>query len=343
MNISTACMYSSPGNIRILWEITNRCNANCQHCCNDSAINKDSINELSQKRLTELFEEAKMFGVNQMYLTGGEPLLRDDFFNILYEARIRFKKTIISSNGYYIDRNVAMEFKRVKPDYVMLSLDSTSASLHDQNRRLIGLHDKVCAAINILSSVLVPVRVNITITQFNYKELDKLAYLSKELGAEMVLFSTFVPVGRGSNQINLFLDDSQIKEIEIEIEKIKKQNIGLEIKYKRTKQMGTALEECPGADSYFYITSDGRISPCPWICRLDEEYISTNTLKENSFVDVVNSHSVQKFREFIKSRNLNHNCNPCSITNCGHGCPALAKIYDHKYSGFDPYCWEYIK
>jgi len=290
-----------------------------------------------------LFEEAKKFGVNQMYITGGEPLIRDDFFNILYEARKRFKKTIISSNGFYIDKNASIELKRIKPDYVMLSLDSISATLHDQNRKLDGLHNKVCAAIELLSSVNVPVRINITVTQFNYKEIDKLAYLSKELGAEMVLFSTFMPVGRGNKHTSLFLNDLQINEIENEIEVIKKRQIGVEIKYKRTKQLGVALEECPGADSYYYITAEGKIAPCPWICRLDDKFISTITLKDYSFFELVKSDSISQFRDFVKNRNQTHKCTPCNITNCGHGCPALAKIYDHDYSGFDPYCWEYRK
>jgi len=343
MNFSTACMYSSPGNKRILWEVTNRCNANCKHCCNSSSQENPSDNEISANRFTELFEEIKDYGVNQMYLTGGEPLIRSDFFDILFEARKRFKKTILSSNGFYIDRSEALEFKKIKPDYVMISLDSANASIHDTNRNLIGLHDKACRSISLLSSYSVPVRVNVTITKFNYLELEELASLSNNLGAEMILYSTFVPVGRGKLQNDLFLNDYQLIEIEKEINDLRNKIVNIDIKYKRDRVIGTPLEECPGIDSYFYITSEGHISPCPWICRLDNRFISSISTKLYSFKETLNSIELSNFRIFIKDRKENHNCNPCKIQNCGHGCPALAKIYDKNYSGFDPYCWEYRK
>jgi len=93
----------------VVYECNRRCNLNCEHCYID-ANNKD-YDELSLGEIKSLINDLSQMGVYVLGLVGGEPILRDDIFDILNYARSKNLATSISTNGTLIDRNMAKKFK----------------------------------------------------------------------------------------------------------------------------------------------------------------------------------------------------------------------------------------
>ncbi|MEM3796084.1 MAG: radical SAM protein, partial [Archaeoglobaceae archaeon] len=102
----------------IVWNITNRCNLNCLHCY---ARANTRLKELSTEECKKIVNELAEFGVPVILFSGGEPLLREDIFEIAEYARDRNIKIVLSTNGTLIDETLADKLRVF--DYVGISLD----------------------------------------------------------------------------------------------------------------------------------------------------------------------------------------------------------------------------
>ncbi len=338
------CVFSlKEGQKRILWEITNKCNVSCKHCC--SKATKDGLkNELGYKRLEEIATEIANAGFNQVYFTGGEPLLKEHFIDLLTYVRDIFNSVIFVTNGLIIDKNIADSIAKTKVNYVCVSIDSISPCKHNKLRNFEGLYEKACETVKLLLQRGVPVRVSFTITNENYNELESAYDLAKSLNANALLISYFWPVGYGSIHPELTISNNTRQELEERLQLLKERvNVDkstTEIKHKRFGIFGRTqigLEDCPGGVDFLYITANGKVGPCPWVCKLDHCYTSFKTLNKNSFREVYSSEEIYEYRKMVSEREKIHNCKQ-RIENCGHGCPALAKVNKGSYMKFDPFC-----
>jgi len=343
METSQACIFFlSAGKKRVLWEITNKCNARCKHCCSNST-EEGLPNELSSQRITKLLEELRNFGFNQIYFTGGEPLLKHNFINTLTHTRQLFDDVVLSTNGGVIDENIADKIATIGLDYVSVSIDSFSSEKHDIFRGgTCGLHNRACNAVKLLSSRGVRVIVACTITNENSEELENMLQLAKTLNANALLTQFFLPVGRAVDYKEFFISGDKRKTLEEKIyylkQKCESETNPIKIKYKRFLNKGTPLEKCLGGDRFLYITAEGKVGPCPWICKIEPKYMSSNTLHEHSFESLFNSIEIQHFKDLLNKREQLHNYGACEIKDCKHGCPAIAKIYKGNFMEFDLFC-----
>ena len=180
----------------VIWNLIRRCNLTCKHCYALSA-DHDYAGELSLQEVFTVMDDLKAFGVPALILSGGEPLLRADIFEISARAREMGFYTGLSTNGTLIDAPMARRIADAGFDYVGISLDGLKAT-HDKFRRLEGAFDRSLAAIGHLDEVGVKVGLRYTMTAMNGHDLPALLDLMQEVGAHKFYFSHLNYAGRGN-------------------------------------------------------------------------------------------------------------------------------------------------
>ncbi|KAB2894860.1 MAG: heme d1 biosynthesis radical SAM protein NirJ, partial [Burkholderiaceae bacterium] len=144
-----------------------------------------------------VMDDLKAFGVPALILSGGEPLLRPDLFEIAARARSLGFYTGLSTNGTLIDAPLAARIAGAGFDYVGISLDGLRET-HDRFRRLDGAFDRSLAAIRHLATHGVKVGLRFTMTALNAHDLPALLRLMQDEGAHKFYFSHLNYAGRGN-------------------------------------------------------------------------------------------------------------------------------------------------
>ena len=135
-----------PGPV-VIWNLVRRCNLTCKHCYSISA-DIDFPGELSTEQVFEVMEDLKRFKVPVLILSGGEPLLRPDIFEISKRAKDMGFYVGLSSNGTLIDENNIQQIADIGYDYVGVSLDGIKDT-HDKFRQKKGAFDESLAGIRL--------------------------------------------------------------------------------------------------------------------------------------------------------------------------------------------------
>jgi radical SAM protein with 4Fe4S-binding SPASM domain len=174
----------------VVWNITNRCNLNCLHCY---AKANTRVVELSSEECKKIVNELAEFGVPMILFSGGEPLLRQDIFEIADYAKKRNIRVILSTNGTLIDESNVDEIKVF--DYVGISLDGIK--IHDKFRGLEGAFKKAIKALEVASDVTMT-GIRFTLTKYNFLELPDLVKLAKDLAVPRFCVYHLVPSGKAS-------------------------------------------------------------------------------------------------------------------------------------------------
>lgn len=180
----------------VIWNLIRRCNLTCKHCYALSA-DHDYAGELTLDEVFAVMEDLKAFDVPALILSGGEPLLRPDIFEIAARARAMGFYTGLSSNGTLIDRPMAERVAQAGFDYVGISLDGLQPT-HDKFRRMEGAFARSLAAVRHLGACGVKVGLRFTMTALNAHDLPHLLQLMKDEGANKFYFSHLNYAGRGN-------------------------------------------------------------------------------------------------------------------------------------------------
>jgi MoaA/NifB/PqqE/SkfB family radical SAM enzyme len=181
----------------VSWNVTAKCNLKCAHCYINAGEKKD-IDELSTDAAKLLIHQIAEVSKPLLILSGGEPLLRKDIFELIRYGTERGLKMAMGSNGMLIDDIVARKLKDAGITTVSISLDSSVPALHDQFRGVTGSWQRAVDAIKALKRNGVIVQVNTTVTQQNYNQIGDIFALAEKLGAENFHLFFLVPTGRGA-------------------------------------------------------------------------------------------------------------------------------------------------
>ncbi len=182
----------------VAWEITRSCNLFCAHC-RASADASQYRDELTTEDCYRLIDQILEVGRPIIILTGGEPLVRKDVFQIAQYTASRGLRVVMGTNGTLITKEVASQMKAIPVSRVGISLDFPAANLQDDFRGKVGAFDAVMAGIASARQAGVEIQINCTVTKLNVTYLDKLLSLALDVGA--VAFHPFllVPTGRGKS------------------------------------------------------------------------------------------------------------------------------------------------
>jgi radical SAM protein len=181
----------------VIWEMTQACDLNCMHCRASAQPLRHAL-ELSTIEAFNLVDQVANMSVPMFVLTGGDPLKRPDLQAIVRYARHRLVKTSLTPSATpLLTREAVFELKESGLMRVALSLDGSTAQLHDGFRGVAGSWKRTLDAVEWCHEAKLPVQMNTTMTRHNLHDLDNLFELLTSL--KVVLWSVFflVPTGRG--------------------------------------------------------------------------------------------------------------------------------------------------
>ncbi|HVN73921.1 MAG TPA: radical SAM protein [Methanoregula sp.] len=180
----------------VVWDFTHRCNLKCVHCYQDAQ--QALPDELSTEEAKQVIRELAKEGVVVIAFSGGEPLMRKDFFEIAAYAHQHEIYVALASNGTLITPEVADRIFRAGVDYVEVSIDGKDAASHDAMRGIPGAFDRSVAGIKNCVAKGIFTCIATTVTSANYDELPEIYALGKTLGVRRVMAFNFIPTGRGT-------------------------------------------------------------------------------------------------------------------------------------------------
>ncbi|HEC83313.1 MAG TPA: radical SAM protein, partial [Firmicutes bacterium] len=194
--------------IHISLELTRRCNLACSYCYASSNPER-SEKELPGDRIAEILSAWIAQGLKGVEITGGEPLLHRDFWYVLDFCVENFSSVALLSNGTLIDQQVTDRLAEYRDKLLLsVSLDGSNAQTHDRISGVPGSFDRALRAIRNLISKGLTVRVAMTVTPENWREIEPTLLLARDVGATWFGWSPVMPFGRGCNvKWNLTCDE----------------------------------------------------------------------------------------------------------------------------------------
>jgi len=180
----------------VIWNLIRRCNLTCMHCYSIST-DIDFPGELSTEEVFTVMDDLKAFGVPALILSGGEPLLRKDLFEIAERSKSMGFYTALSTNGTLIDLPLARRIAATGFDYVGISLDGLEET-HDRFRRKKHAFEKSLGALRLLRDMGVKVGLRFTLTADNAADLPGLLDLAEAERFDKFYLSHLNYAGRGN-------------------------------------------------------------------------------------------------------------------------------------------------
>ncbi len=332
----------------VFWETTVRCNLHCGHC---RRISEQSINELTTKEAKIFINNLADFSQHQhqpiiLIFSGGEPLLRDDIFELAKYASEHKLITALASNGTLIDDNAAEKIAKAGFARVAISLDSPIADIHDKARNQKGSFDAAVKGIKLLKQKQIAVQINSTISRNTVDYSDKMLTLAESLGVCAWHIFLFVPVGCGAE-----LPDEQIlspTEAENFLHKIYgySQRTNIQIKPTCVPQYYRILAQhhqlkagntwyrytrgCLAGINVCFISAIGKVFPCGYFP------MEAGDIRKSSIIEIWQNSSL--FAKLRDLSNIKGKCGRCEYLNICGGCRARAYAKTGDFLEQDPSC-----
>ncbi len=343
----------------IVWNFTYACNLRCKHCY--SSAGESAHRELSTEEARRVVIDLADSGVVAVAFSGGEPLLRRDFYEIAELAHEHGLYTAVATNGTVITREVAARLREAGIGYVQVSLDGARAETHDSFRCVKGAFEKAIRGIKNLVEEGVFVEVATTVTKLNYREVLEIIELCEKLGVDWWMMYNFVPTGRGKEIFDLDLTPMEREELLKMLWARLKSSSRMQVLSTAPQFARVALQAeeggsevivpghfynprlrgklvnlssfiggCGAGRLYCAIEADGSIYPCVFLP------LRVGDMKKDSLSDVWMGCDV--FWDLRDREKLRGECGSCEFKYVCGGCRARAYGYFRDYLAPDPGC-----
>lgn len=310
-------LYKQPILQNLFLEVTSRCNARCEHCgsrCDGNMQGEEiSAEDLKKtlKRIAAAYDPQKIL----INVTGGEPLMRKDLFDIMAYANELGFLWGMTTNGMLITKSVVKKMEETGMCTVSVSVDGLEKT-HEEFRKVPNSYQKIFEGIHMMqeSPVIQLVQVTTVVNQKNIHELEDVYQLLLDNGVQYWRVISCDPIGRALDNSNILLDSDQYKYLFQFIQEKAKEGKMKDITYGCSHYLGPNLEG-EIRDHYFMchagltvgsILSNGDIFVCPNVPR-KKELIQGN-IKTDDFVDVW-EHKFKFFRDEFRIKSKK--CNRC--------------------------------
>ena len=329
----------------ISWNLTKRCNLNCDHCYLDAdfrgGFRTDELNTEECFRVVDQIAEVNPNAF--LILTGGEPLLRPDIYDIIRYAADKKFMVVLGTNGTLVNHVNAVKIKEAGAHGVGISIDSMDPAKHNKFRGVQKAWEHSMEAFNILNEVGVDFLVQMSVSDMNYKELPEVVAFSEKIGAIAFNLYFLVCTGRGQGNTDISNEayEAALKmlyDLQMEYKGRLMINSKCAPQYKRVVYENdpdsvytrTYSGGCPAATHYSRITPEGDLTPCPFI---DEK---VGSLKTSTFKELwTQSPLMLQLRDRKK---LEGRCGSCEFSGMCSGCRARAFAETGNYMAQDPSC-----
>lgn len=336
----------------LAWEITGRCNLNCIHCRSSSTMGSDQ-GDFSLEEAKALIDEITSFAKPVVVLSGGEPLLREDVFDIAAYGTEKGLRMALASNGSLIDDEICRRIKESGIRIVSLSLDGSTPAIHDDFRKQPGAFEATLRAAEHLKKHGIEFLVNSSFTKRNQDDISNVYRLAKKIGAVAWYMFMIVPMGRGEELMAELISKEDYDEIlkwhfEMELEEkdmlvrptcaphyyrivqqeAKAKGIDFE---RRNLKFGTGgAKGCIAAQSIAFIGSKGDVQPCSYFP------MSAGNVREKTFKEIWDNSTI--FEDIRNFKDYKGRCGSCEYLGVCGGCRARAFAVTDDYMEEEPFC-----
>jgi len=298
-----------------------------------------------------ILEEILRVGTPIVILTGGEPLLREDVFQLAEKGTALGLRMVLATNGTLLTSSIVEKIKGSGIKRVSISLDGADPDQHDRFRKVPGAFEKAMEGISLLKSGGVEFQINTTVTRHNAKNVEEILQMAVRLGAAAHHLFLLVPTGRAKEMVN--------QEIEaMEYEKLlhwfydMRDRVPLHLKatcaphyYRILRQEAHARGErvdfetygldavtrgCLGGTAFCFISYDGILQPCGYL------ELNCGDLKESSFDEAWRESPIfNQLRDFSAYKGK---CGRCEYLRFCGGCRARAYEATGDFLEEEPLC-----
>ena len=334
----------------VAWELTRKCNLNCVHC-RAGSDRGPYPGELETAKCLEILEQIRKVGNPIVILTGGEPLLREDIFDLAEAGTGMGLRMVMASNGTLLTPEIITRMKTSGIKRLSISIDGATAEQHDAFRKVPGAFERAMEGIALLNRNNLEFQINTTVSRHNVNALEKILNLAVKLGAAAHHIFLLVPTGRAKEMINQEIDAQEYEKLlhwfyrmrdkvplhlkatcaphyyRILRQEARKQ--GEKISFE-TFGLDAVTRGCLGGTSFCFISNTGIVQPCGYL------ELGCGDLKTESFQSVWEDSKIfNKLRDFSGYKGK---CGRCGyIRFCG-GCRARAYEATGDYLAEEPLC-----
>lgn len=322
------------------WDINNDCNLNCKHCRVLEKNTKDE--ELSLKEAKELLSQLYYCGTTKLNISGGEPFLRKDIFEILDFTR-KFDDIVITTNCTLLDEEKCKKLETYPNVRLSISLDGME-EIHDKFRGRKGTFKKVTETLPILNKHNIKYSIRYTLSRDTIKDAIEVLKLAARNGAQD--FNTRRVILSGHANKDMLISNEEYKNIIKEIiEECKKLNINFKTGDPLLipvfpEVFGINLEKddiskiyagCEAGDEIIYIDYKGNVGACSYIPKF------ADNIKDKPLDEILNTNKLfTTLREY--KANLKGKCSKCTYKMICGGCRATAMALNKSLLEEDALC-----
>jgi len=200
--------FTPAGPFEIVWNFTYSCNLRCKHCYEDAGFHRPELTTNQAFTTIDNLSKIANIGLPALSFSGGEPLIRKDFFEVAAYAKKKIPYVTIATNGTLLTKDNVKKLKEVGVDYVEISLDGASKEVHDSFRRVPGCFEKTMEGIRNCVDENLDTCIATTAHKENLDEIPKIIELAQELGARFMHFN-YIPTGRAKKHVELDLSPKE--------------------------------------------------------------------------------------------------------------------------------------
>ncbi|MCX8012341.1 MAG: radical SAM protein, partial [Desulfobacterota bacterium] len=311
----------------IAWEITRNCNLKCIHCRAAADFGPHS-GEFSSQECLRLIDEIVLFSKPVVILTGGEPLLREDIFEIAAYGTTRGIKMVMAVNGTLVTPQNIEKMKAAGIQRISISLDGATYKTHDAFRQVEGAFAGALNGISYAKSGGLDFQINTTITKANLREIAEIHKLAKNLGAKAHHIFVLVPTGRGKelgkeqsvspeeydNILQWFCAQEENTSLQLKATCAPQYyRIRKKLRIKASNQsLDAKTRGCLGGVGFCFISHTGKVYPCGYL-ELESGDVRKESLKEIWY----HSSVFMQLRSFNKYEGK---CGKCKFVKICGGC-----------------------
>jgi heme b synthase len=334
----------------VAWEVTRQCNLSCLHC-RASAESGPYPDELSTTEGRLLLNQIREVGQPVVILTGGEPLLRPDIYELARYGNDLGLRMVMAVNGTLLDKAKARKLKESGIQRISISMDGATAESHDFFRQVQGAFNGILQGVEAARSVGLEYQINTTVTQHNLPELAKIQEKVIELGAVAHHIFMLVPTGRGRTLTDQIISAEGYEqtltwlvkskeEIPLSIKatcaphyyRILRENArleGKEISFK-THGLDAVTRGCLGGIGFCFVSHRGQVQPCGYL------EVDSGNIRKQSFLDIWKDSPV--FSALRDQSQYSGKCGHCEYFRVCGGCRARAFEATGNYLEEEPLC-----
>jgi len=337
----------------VFWELTARCNLKCRHC-RAEARDDFAEGELTTGEILEVAGAIREVGDPILVLTGGEPLVRSDFFHIAGECCKLFTQVAMATNGTMVDDETAKKVTDAGIKRVSVSVDGACPATHDAFRGLAGSFDDALRGWDALKHAGMSMQLNVTVVRQNLDEIEDILALAIERGADAFHLFVLVPVGCGAeigDEMRLSSDQMEstlrwLFDKSIELRERLHIKATCAPQYYRimreiSREMGIKLDAardglqamtrgCLAGSGVCFVSRVGDVQPCGYLP------LVVGNVRETPFGDIW--HRSDIFKALRDPSSLRGKCGACRYRRVCAGCRARAFADTGDFMAQDPDC-----